>query len=269
MQEASLTVFGGSVISFAVAKALEQELKQPDDFIGFWTHVGHWLGKNQKVVLGGIVAGVIAVAAGMAINHFRVKQAEGVTSAFSKISQAANAELLPKSEKSDEKAAPAKAADDTPKFKTEAERLEAVVKEADSFVAAKGADGLGRHARFAKAGRLVLLGKSEEAIVIYQQLLTNETLPDLRIIEQDALAAANDAADKVDEAIRLYTAAAEDSARANNFLLDQILFGKARLLEKQGKSKDAEKLLREIQEKVPKTTLRREIEDRIAILGEK
>ena len=266
MQEPSLTVFGGSVISFAVAKALEQELKQPDDFIGFWTRVGLWLSKNQKVVIGGIVAGVIAVAAGMAINHFRVKQAEGVTLAFSKISQAANAELLPKS---DEKAAPAKATDDSPKFKTETERLEAVVKEVDAFVAAKGPDGLGRHARFAKAGRLVLLGKAEEAIGIYQLLLTSETTPDLRIIEQDALAAANDAAGKVDEAIRLYTAAAEDSARANNFLLDQILFGKARLLEKQGKGKDAEKLLREIQEKVPKTTLRREIEDRIAILGEK
>jgi tetratricopeptide (TPR) repeat protein len=261
-----LTVFGGSVISFAVAKALEQELKQPDDFVSFWTRVGHWLGKNQKMVIAAVVIGIVGVAVGMAVSHFRGKKLEGVTTAFSQISQAANAELLPKAAEKPEAAKPAAG---VLKFKDEAERLEAVVKAADAFVAGQGADGLGRYARFAKAGRLVVLGKAEEAIGIYQQLLDRETTPDLRVIMQESLAAANDAAGKVDEALRQYTAAAEASARANNFLLDQILFGKARLLEKQGQAKDAEKLLREIQEKVPKSTLRREIEDRLAILGEK
>jgi hypothetical protein len=47
------------------------------------------------------------------------------------------------------------------------------------------------------------------------------------------------------------------------------LYSKARILQKQGKAKDAEKVLREILDKVPKTPLRSQIDDRLALLAEK
>jgi hypothetical protein len=50
---------------------------------------------------------------------------------------------------------------------------------------------------------------------------------------------------------------------------DRVLFAKARILEKQGKTADAEKTLREILDRVPNTLLRREIDDRLAVLGGK
>jgi hypothetical protein len=51
--------------------------------------------------------------------------------------------------------------------------------------------------------------------------------------------------------------------------LDRALFAKARVLERQGKAKDAEQVLRDILSKVPKTSLRQQIDDRLAVLTEK
>ena len=41
------------------------------------------------------------------------------------------------------------------------------------------------------------------------------------------------------------------------------------MLEKQGKAKDAEQVLRDILSKAPKTMLRQQIDDRLAVLTEK
>jgi tetratricopeptide (TPR) repeat protein len=268
-QEASLTGSGASVIPFAVAKSIEQELKQPDEFVSFWTHVGNFLSKNLKAVLIGTVALVVVIAGSLIFSHLRDRGAEKTTAAFAQIGQIASAEVIPEKTDKTEKNEPSPARSEGLRFKTESERLEATVKEADRFVAAHSGGNLARYALFTKAGRLVVLGKASEAVPIYQQLIASETMPDMKMIQQDALATATEAAGNLDEALRLYSALAEESARAGNFLLDQVLYSKARILEKQGKGKDAEKVLREILEKTPKTTLRREIDDRLAVLGEK
>jgi tetratricopeptide (TPR) repeat protein len=88
-------------------------------------------------------------------------------------------------------------------------------------------------------------------------------------MEQEGVAAANEAAGKLDDALRAYSALADESQRSGSFYLDRALFAKARILEKQGKAKDAEQALRDILTKVPKTSLRPQIDDRLAVLGEK
>jgi hypothetical protein len=258
-----------------VAKALSKELKQPDEFVSFWTHFGAKLSQHRRKVIAAVASAAVALAAGWGTVSYRNAQAAKATVAFARIDSIANADLLPEKapEKAQDDAKAAKPekieADSVPHFKTEQERLEAAIKEADSFLATFGGEGLGRRALFGKASRLLVLGKASDAATIYTALAASETNSELRAMEQDGSAAASEASGKLDEALRAYSALAEDSQRSGSFYLDRALFAKARILEKQGKGKDAEQVLRDILTKVPKTSLRPQIDDRLAVLGEK
>ncbi len=256
-----------------MAKALSKELKKPDEFVSFWTHAGQKLAAHRKKVIAMLVTAAIVVAATWGMTAHRAAQAAKATEAFARIERIATADLLPeKAEKADKAAAEVKVDDEpqVPRFKTEKERLEAAIKEADSFVASFGRDGLGRKALLGKAGRLVALGQPADAATIYQTLAASETDPDLRAVEEDGAAAALEAAGKLDDAVRAYTALADNAQRSGGtFYVDRALYAKARILEAQGKAKDAEQVLRDILTKVPKTTLRQQIDDRLAVLTEK
>ena len=252
-----------------MAKALAKELKQPDEFVSFWTHLGAKLSKHRRKVIATVASAAIALAAGWGSVSYRNAQEAKATVAFARIDRIASADLLPE-KPADKAAKPEKTDDDSvPRFKTEQERLEAANKEADAFVATFGGEGLGRKALFGKAGRLLVLGKTADAATLYDTLAANETNPDLRAMEREGSAAASEAAGKLDDALRSYTTLAEEAQRSGNFFLDRALFAKARILEKQGKGKDAEQALRDILTKVPKTSLRPQIDDRLAILTEK
>jgi hypothetical protein len=257
-----------------VAKALTKELKQPDEFVSFWTHLGAKVARHRGKVIATVASAAVALAAGWGAVAYRNAQAAKATVAFARIDSIASAELLPEKAQENAKAAkPEKQEkvdeDSVPRFKTEQERLEAAIKEADAFVAAFGSEGLGRRALFGKASRLLALGKAADAVAIYSSLAANEANPELRAMEQEGAAAANEAAGKLDDALRAYSALADESQRSGSFYLDRALFAKARILEKQGKAKDAEQALRDILTKVPKTSLRPQIDDRLAVLGEK
>jgi len=258
----------------SVAKALTKELKQPDEFVSFWTHLGAKVSRHRGKVIATAASAAVALAAGWGLVSYRNAQAAKATAAFARIDHIASADLLP--EKAPEGAKPDKQAklekideDSVPHFRTEQERLEAAIKEADAFVAAFGSDGLGRKAVFGKASRLLALGKAADAVTLYDTLAASEANPELRAMEQEGAAAANEATGKLDDALRAYSALADESQRSGSFYLDRALFAKARILEKQGKVKDAEQALRDILTKVPKSTLRPQIDDRLAVLGEK
>lgn len=265
-----------------MAKALTKELKQPDEFVSFWTHLGAKVARHRGKVIATVASAAVALAAGWGAVTYRNAQAAKATVAFARIDSIASAELLPEKAQEDAKAAkPEKQdkvqdkvddksdKDSVPQFKTEQERLEAAIKEADAFVAAFGSEGLGRRALFGKASRLLALGKAAGAVAIYSTLAASEANPELRAMEQEGVAAANEAAGEFDNALRAYSALADESQRGGSFYLDRALFAKARILEKQGKTKDAEQALRDILTKVPKTSLRPQIDDRLAVLGEK
>jgi tetratricopeptide (TPR) repeat protein len=249
-------------------KALEKELKKPDEFVSFWTHLGNTLAAHRKKAIVALVVAAVGIAVGWGTVAYRAAQAAKATAAFARIDRIATADLLPEKADDKEKAA-ASEEEQVPRFKTEQERLEAAIKEADAFVAAFSAEGLGRKALFGKAGRLLALDKASEAATLYETLAASESDAGLRILAQDGAAAAYEAAGKLDDALRAYTALADNSQANGSFFLDRALFAKARILEKQGKAKDAEQVLREILNKVPKTFLRPQIDDRLAVLTEK
>jgi len=251
-----------------VAKALTKELKQPDEFVSFWTHLAAKISAHRRKVIATVAIAAAGIAVGWGLTAHRAAQATKATAAFARIDRVAAAELLP--EKAADKAEAAKSDEDqVPRYKTEKERIEAAIKEADAFVAEFGGDGLGRKALLGKAGRLMAIDRSAEAATIYQTLAAGETEASLRMLEEEGAAAASEAAGKLDDALRGYAGLAESSQRGGSFYLDRALYAKARILEKQGKAKDAEQVLREILNKVPKTSLRQQIDDRLAVLAEK
>jgi tetratricopeptide (TPR) repeat protein len=244
-----------------------KQLKQPDEFVSFWTHLGSHIAAHKRKVIAIFVLAVVVGGGTWGGTVWKRQQATRETEAFARIEKTALAPLLP-AEKGEETQPAEPAEDDGPRFKTDQERLQATIKEADQFVAVHGSAGLGLRASLIRANALLRLGKGAEAAAAFQQLLQSEGDKGMRLIEQDGLALAMEAQGQIDKAIEVYNTMASEAQQAGNFYADRALFAKARLLQTQGKGKDAEKVLREILDKMPKTSLRRDIDDRLAALGD-
>jgi tetratricopeptide (TPR) repeat protein len=244
-----------------------KELKQPDEFVSFWTRLGTRISAHRRLVIWSGLAVIVGTLGGWGLMSWQESRSVQDTEAFARIESTVLAPIVP--EKAD-KSEPDKATDDEgPRFKTHEERLQATITEVDAFVAAHGGSSLARRAQLIKAGALLGLGKGAEAAAAFQQIIDGEQDKGLRLIEQDGLALALEAQGQNDKAMEVYIRMAEEARQVDNFYADRALYGKARLLEKQGKGKDAEKILREILDKTPKTSLRREIDDRLAALADK
>jgi tetratricopeptide (TPR) repeat protein len=234
-----------------------KDLKNPDQFVSFWTRLGASVGSHRVLLIGGLV-GALALGFGTwGVAAVMTKKAAQVSREFARIEKVATADLLPASGE-----AP-KTDDGLPHFKTDKERLEAALKEADSFIAARGGSKLKDEALLLKAKYLMALGRAQEALPIYQGQLGSLDKR-MQFLAQEGLGYALEATGQVDAAITAFGALADQAD--GGFYRDRALFHKARLLEKKGTPKDAEKLFREILEKTPTTPLSEEIKDRLAAL---
>ncbi len=250
-----------------MAKSINRkDLKQPDEFVSFWTHLGQKITAHRRVVIAAGAAAVLGTAAGYGYMTWKESRAVDATESFARIGKNALAPVVPDKEGESKEGKPE--VEGILHFKTDEARLQATIKEAEAFVASHGASGLGRRALLAKANALLGLGKFADAATAFQQLLDGETDKGMRLILRDGIALAQEGQGQIDQAIQTYGSMAEEGRQAGNFYVDRALYGKARLLEKQGKGKDAEKILREILDKSPKTSLRKEIDDRLATLAD-
>jgi len=138
-----------------VAKALEKELKRPDEFVSFWTHLGLKISQNRRTVIAVVVVAAIGGGAAWGSVVYRNSSAAKATAAFARIERIANAELLPeKAPDSEEGKAEAKAGakaeakpedDGLPHFKTEKERQATQERLLQQAVKEAGATLLNRH----------------------------------------------------------------------------------------------------------------------------
>jgi len=242
-----------------VARNIDRkELKNPDQFVSFWTHVGAFLNAHRVAVLAG-VAGALLLGVGIwAASTLVSKRAAENSAAFARIERVANAPLL-------EEKQPAPVDDGLPHFKTEETRLEAALKETDTFLSQHPSSSFKDEALLLKAKYLLALGKGSEALTIYQGQLGSLDSR-LRFLTQEGLGYALEATGQIDSAITAFGTLADESQAAAGFYRDRALYNKARLLEKKGSAKEAEKLLHEILEKTPTTPLKEEISDRLAAL---
>jgi tetratricopeptide (TPR) repeat protein len=247
-----------------VAKKTEKELKQPDQFVTFWSKAGTWMAPRRKPLLMGLAALLGVLVVGWGAQVLLASRAERASTAFARIHQIATAPLLPatgdaKTEKTDP------ALDDgLPHFKTERERTEAALKEANAYLASHGGQ-LREEAMLLKARYLVALGRGDEAVPVYTEL--QGSLDDrLRFLAQEGLGYAQETAGQLDKAIAVFGGLADQAKSAGNFMRDRALFNKARLLEQKGAKQDAQKVYREILSEVPTSNLKTEINERLAIL---
>jgi tetratricopeptide (TPR) repeat protein len=237
-----------------------QELKNPDQFVTFWSRMGTKLAQQRRAVAGVAVGLIVVVAAAWGVARLMSGRSLEAAQALARVQRIASSPLLPATGETPP------STDDLPRFKTATERNVAVLKEIDTFLGAHGGSSLAEEARLLKARHLLASGKHDEAAALYQELLGGKLDDKLKFVAREGLAYAHEAAGQTDKAIAAFGALADESANLGNFYRDRALYNKARLLEKKGSPQEAQKVLREILDKIPTTPLREEITNRLAIL---
>jgi hypothetical protein len=265
-----------------VAKNISRkELKQPDQFVSFWTRfstrAGRALSERKKPTLIGI--GVLAgvVTATLIYGEISERAAIRSSQALERAGKIAAAELL-----AADGTAPKD--DGVPHFKTEKERTEGALRELDRFIAAEPHSPLHREALLQKGGLLLDLQRPEEAIPVYTDLLASRLDRNLRFLAQEGLGYAYEAKGDLDQALAAFTrlggapegkteGKAElgkaDAAHPAPFYRDRSLYHQGRIAERKGNPNDAVKLYKEVLEETPQTSLRDEISNRLAVLEPK
>jgi tetratricopeptide (TPR) repeat protein len=240
-----------------------KQLKSPDQFVSFWSRVAMFISARHRVVIAAAAAVLVLALVIWGATAALTRRAVRASVDFARIERIASADLLPAT-------GTAPTTDDgLPHFKTEQERLEAALKESDSFIASHGGSRLKDEAQLLKAKYLLALGKAGDALPVYQGLLRGSIDDRLRFLAEEGLAYALEQSGQIDAAITAFGTLADDAQKNGGFYRDRALFNKARLLQQKGGGKEAEKLFRDILEKTPTTPLREEINDRLATLDGK
>jgi tetratricopeptide (TPR) repeat protein len=257
-----------------VAKHINRkELKRPDQFVSFWTHLSERLQRSlvdrkKPVLLGiGVLAGV--VTATLILAELREHTAVRSSQALARVERIAVADLAPA-----DGAAPKD--DGVPHFKTDKERLEAALNEVDGFLAAERHSPLRPEAQLQKAGFLLDLQRPDEAIPIYKELVSARLEPNLRFLADEGLGYAYEAKGDLDDALAAFTKLGADAGQKGaagpgdaGFYQDRALYHQARIAARKGNPTEAAKLYRQVLEKSPQSGLRDEISNRLAVLEQK
>jgi tetratricopeptide (TPR) repeat protein len=242
----------------------KKELRQPDQFVSFWTRfseqAGKYISERRKPLL--IAVGALAgvVTATIIYGQIRERAAMRSSAALEHVSKIATADLLPADGTSAKE-------DGLPHFKTDKERLEAALKEVDGFLSAEPHSPLRREAQLQKAGLLLDLQRPDEAIPLYSDVLESHLDSNLKFIAQEGLGYAYEAKGELDKALAAFTKLAGDNPKG--FYHDRSLYHQARIAERKGNPAEALKLYKEVLEKSPQSSLRDEISNRLAVLETK
>jgi tetratricopeptide (TPR) repeat protein len=194
--------------------------------------------------------------------------------ALGRVDMVANAELLP--EGAPKEGAAAGDEDTVPRFKTDNERAGAALKEVEDFLASHRRGPLRPEAMLKRAGLLLDLGRADDAIAAYQDVLASDLSANLRFVAQEGLGYAYEAKGDLDKALGAFTALGAppaskggEAADGLGFYQDRSLFHQGRLAERKGNSAEAARLYKEVLDKQPTTPLREEIANRLAMLEPK
>ncbi len=195
-----------------ISKKELKELKQPDQFVSFWTRFstegGKFFAERKKPVLigVGVLAGVITAT--VIYGQISERTAARSSAALERVEKIASAELLPA-----DGTAPPKD-DSVPHFKTDKERLEAALKEVDAFISAEPHSPLHREAELQKAGLLLDLQRPDEAIPLYTDIIGSRLDGNLKFLAQEGLGYAYEAKGNLDQAMAAFAQLASAAAAA-------------------------------------------------------
>lgn len=243
-------------------RKIAKELKRPDQFVDFWTRA--WLrvaavvGPRRKPALAVLVALAVAATGVAIIERWEGGRTESASDELARIERMAAAEVIP-GEHPEIK-------DGIPRFKTAAERRDAVLRDLDSFIKGRSGSRLHGEALLMKGAELLAGARYDEAIAAYQAALAAKLDPRLAFLAHEGLGYAHEGKRDWDRALAAFSALGADAAVAEGFYQDRALYQKARITERKGDRASAAKLYAEILKKVPDTTLKGQITDRLALL---
>jgi hypothetical protein len=221
--------------------------------------VGAAMAAHKQKVLGGVLALLATAAIIYGVNLFLTSRAAKESQAFARIHAVATAALIPETGE-----AP-KFEDNLPHFKTEKERLEAALKEADGFISGHGSR-LRDEAQLLKGALPGGAGARRRGAAHLQ--LAHRIAGRTAVVPGPGGAGVRPGIDRVSWTRRSRASGSWPSGprRRANFMRDRALYNKARLLEQKGAAKEAEKVYRDILTELPQSALKDEINDRLAVI---
>lgn len=255
-----------------MAKGISRkELKQPDEFVSFWTRAGElatrFANERRSALLIGSTMLATVVIGSIIFASLSERRAKAATETLTRIEHLATSELRPEGTPTTNPDGTPLPDDGVPHFKTEKERAEAALNELDAFLAGPR-NALTSEARLERAALLLSLGRAPEAIAAYQQLLADKLDDRLLFLAREGLGYAQQTKGDLDAAVATFDQLTADAAvfKEGGFYKDRALYHKAQIAELRGNAEDAKKLYREVLDKNPTTSLRDEITNRLAVL---
>jgi tetratricopeptide (TPR) repeat protein len=242
-------------------KLSRKQLRQPDEFIGFWTRtaaaVDRFASSHTRALIVSATALATVVAGSVVITQLSERRAIAASDALDRVEQIETADLIaPGSTPKD---------DGLPHFATEKERLEAALKELDGAFGS-GHGPLSAEAMLARGNLLLDLDRADEAIATYEKVLAGHLDDHLRFLAREGLGYGYERKGRLDDAQRVLSKLGDDARDLGGFYKDRALYHQARLAELRGNPADASRLYKEVLEKSPTTSLREEITNRLALL---
>jgi len=244
-------------------KVSKKELKQPDQFVDFWTRtttsVSEWVAANMRALVVGVTALATVIVGAVVLSQVSQHRASSAAEALDRVQKIAAAEV------------PAPAAtppeDGLPHLPTVREQLAAALKEWEAHFS-PGRGPLAGEAGLVRARLLFDLDRAPEAASAFQALLDDKLDLRLRFLAREGLGYAYERQGKLAEAQSTFAQLGEDAARGGleGFYKDRALYHQARLAEIRSNPADATRLYHEVLDKFPTTSLRDEITNRIAAL---
>lgn len=245
-----------------MAKKLNRkELRQPDQFLGFWARVAasisDFASRQRRALVIGATAAVTVIVGSIAMTQITERRAVGASEALDKVRKIATADLLlpgtpPKN-------------DGVTHYATEKERVEAALASLDGYFSSPRVP-LAVEAQLVRAGLLFDLGRAQEAADTYQKLLNGKLDKRLAFLAREGLGYAYEQLGKLDEAKATFAKLGEGGDGAEGFYKDRALYHQARLAERGGNPTEAARIYKEVLDKNPTTSLRDEITNRLAVL---
>jgi tetratricopeptide (TPR) repeat protein len=242
-------------------KLSRKQLRQPDEFIGFWTRtaaaVDRFASSHTRALIVSATALATVVAGSVVITQLSERRAIAASDALDRVERIETADLIaPGSTPKD---------DGLPHFATEKERLEAALKELDGAFGS-GHGPLSAEAMLARGNLLLDLDRADEAIATYEKVLAGHLDDHLRFLAREGLGYGYERKGRLDDAQRVLSKLGDDARDLGGFYKDRALYHQARLAELRGNPADASRLYKEVLEKSPTTSLREEITNRLALL---
>ena len=242
-------------------KLTKKDLKQPDQFIGFWQRMsmaaGEFANAHAKALVIGISTLATVVVGSIVMTEVSEARSSRASIALDRVQRIAAAELVVGG------AAPKQ--DGVPHFGTDKERLEGALKELDAHFSS-GRGPLSGEALLLRAGLLLNLDRADEAAAIYQKLLDGKLDQRLRFLAREGLGYSHERKGKLQEAAVVFAKLGDDAGGMGGFYKDRASYHAARLAEMQGNPGEAIRIYREVLDKNPTTSLRDEISNRLALL---